>query len=55
MKKIPCEIWSRVTGYYRPVQNYNPGKQEEFKDRKKFKIGANPDDKQRKNFLACGG
>jgi ribonucleoside-triphosphate reductase len=27
------EVWSRVTGYLRPVQNYNKGKKEEFKDR----------------------
>lgn len=27
------EVWSRVVGYYRPVQNWNKGKQEEFKER----------------------
>lgn len=27
------EVYSRVVGYYRPVQNWNPGKQAEFKDR----------------------
>ncbi|MBM7582319.1 ribonucleoside-triphosphate reductase [Caldicoprobacter guelmensis] len=32
------EVWSRVTGYLRPVQNYNPGKKREYLDRKKFKI-----------------
>ncbi|MCM8900109.1 ribonucleoside triphosphate reductase [Caldicoprobacter algeriensis] len=32
------EVWSRVTGYLRPVQNYNPGKKREYYDRKKFKI-----------------
>jgi len=31
------EVFSRVTGFYRPVQQWNPGKEEEFKDRKKFK------------------
>ena len=30
------EIWSRVVGYYRPVQNWNKGKKAEFKDRKAF-------------------
>lgn len=30
------EIYSRVVGYFRPVQNWNKGKQEEFKDRKLF-------------------
>ncbi len=31
-----CEVYSRVVGYLRPVQNWNAGKQEEFKDRKTF-------------------
>ena len=34
--KVPCEIYSRIVGYLRPVQNWNPGKQQEFKERKKF-------------------
>ncbi len=33
-----CEIWSRPVGYLRPVQLYNKGKQEEFKERKKFDV-----------------
>jgi len=33
----PCEVYSRVVGYIRPVQQWNPGKQEEFKERKVFK------------------
>ncbi len=28
-----CETYSRIVGYYRPVQNWNIGKKEEFKDR----------------------
>ncbi|MDQ1258009.1 MAG: hypothetical protein QG656_2617 [Candidatus Hydrogenedentes bacterium] len=32
------EVWSRVTGYLRPVANYNEGKRQEYKDRKKFRI-----------------
>jgi ribonucleoside-triphosphate reductase len=32
------EIFSRVCGYSRPVKNWNKGKQEEFKERKKYKI-----------------
>lgn len=31
-----CEVYSRVVGYYRPVSNWNAGKQEEFKHRKEF-------------------
>ena len=30
------EVYSRIVGYYRPVQNWNPGKAEEFKDRLEF-------------------
>jgi len=33
-----AEVWSRVTGYLRPVQNYNPGKKEEYRIRTKFVI-----------------
>ena len=32
------EVWSRVVGFYRPVQNWNKGKQSEFSERKVFKI-----------------
>ena len=34
-----CEVYSRVTGYFRPVACWNKGKQQEFKDRKTFKVG----------------
>ena len=33
------EVYSRITGYYRPVQNWNAGKSQEFKDRKVYNIG----------------
>ena len=32
------EVYSRITGYYRPVQNWNVGKSEEFKERKTYNI-----------------
>ena len=32
------EVYSRITGYYRPVQNWNDGKSKEFKDRKVYNI-----------------
>ena len=32
------EVYSRITGYYRPVQNWNEGKAKEFKDRKVYNI-----------------
>ena len=33
-----CEVYSRVTGYFRPVANWNKGKKEEFKDRKTVQV-----------------
>ena len=33
-----CEVYSRVVGYLRPVKQWNDGKQEEFKERKTFKL-----------------
>ena len=33
-----CEVYSRVVGYLRPVQNWNKGKKEEFKDRQTFQV-----------------
>ena len=35
-----AEVYSRITGYYRPVQNWNDGKAQEFKDRRTYDIGA---------------
>ena len=34
------EVWSRVVGFYRPVKNWNPGKQSEFKERKPFSLSG---------------
>ena len=33
------EVYSRITGYYRPVQNWNAGKSQEFKERKVYDLG----------------
>ncbi len=33
-----CEVYSRIVGYLRPVNQWNPGKQAEFKDRKNYKL-----------------
>ncbi len=33
-----AEVYSRITGYYRPVQNFNDGKAQEYKDRKEYNI-----------------
>ena len=34
-----AEVYSRITGYYRPVKNWNDGKAQEYKDRKVYDIG----------------
>jgi ribonucleoside-triphosphate reductase len=33
---LECQVYSRVVGYFRPVQMWNVGKREEFKDRLEF-------------------
>lgn len=35
-----CEVYDRIVGYIRPVQQWNPSKQSEYRDRKKFKING---------------
>jgi len=36
--RTPCEIYSRVCGYMRPVASWNEGKKAEYEDRKSFKV-----------------
>jgi hypothetical protein len=38
--KCDVEVFSRVTGFFRPVQEWNDGKAEEFKDRSKYNLGG---------------
>lgn len=42
----PCETYSRVCGYFRPVNNWNRGKKQEFRDRKNFVIPKNKKEKE---------
>jgi hypothetical protein len=35
-ERTPCEIWTRVMGYHRPVSNWNIGKRGEFAERVYF-------------------
>ncbi len=42
-----AEVYSRITGYYRPVKNWNDGKTQEFKDRKVYDINH--------SHLRCAG
>lgn len=39
-KRTKCEVWSRVCGYLRPVQQWNEAKECEFHDRKMFEMAA---------------
>lgn len=37
-KRQPCEVYSRVTGYLRPIQQWNDGKQAEWQNRRVFRV-----------------
>jgi ribonucleoside-triphosphate reductase len=47
------EVYSRITGYYRPVQNWNDGKLEEFKARKTYDIAHSILKKSKKIDVDC--
>lgn len=32
-ERQPCEVWTRVMGYFRPVSSFNRGKQSEYRER----------------------
>lgn len=36
VKRIACEVYSRIVGYLRPVADWNKGKQQEFSERKTY-------------------
>ena len=36
--RIPCEVYSRIVGYLRPVQNWNTGKVQEWKERRVYEV-----------------
>ena len=36
-ERQPCEIWTRVMGYHRPVSSFNRGKKGEFRERCYFR------------------
>ena len=36
-ERQPCEIWTRVMGYHRPVSSFNTGKKGEFRERVSFR------------------
>ncbi|MBT7240981.1 MAG: hypothetical protein HN878_00665 [Candidatus Diapherotrites archaeon] len=46
--KTKCEVYSRVVGYIRPVEQWNDAKQSEFKDRKMFSAEKKEEEVQAK-------
>ena len=36
--RVPCEVYSRIVGFIRPVQAWNAGKQAEWQDRVTFDV-----------------
>ncbi len=40
--KVPVEVYSRVVGYFRPTNQWNKGKQEEFRERKVYRVEQAP-------------
>ena len=47
------EVYSRVTGYYRAVQNFNDGKAHEFADRKEYKVNSDSLSKPENECESC--
>ena len=47
----PCEVYSRIVGYLRPVSQWNLGKKQEFKERKEYKVNKIPLENQKINRL----
>lgn len=37
-ERTPCEVWTRVMGYHRPVASFNTGKQGEHAERRFFRM-----------------
>jgi len=38
VQAVKAEVYSRVVGYYRPIQDWNEGKREEFRERRYLRI-----------------
>ena len=37
--KAKTEVWTRCVGYFSPVQNWNRGKKEEYREREPYVVG----------------
>ena len=38
IKRVPCEVFSRIVGYIRPLQNWNVGKLQEYAERQVYDL-----------------
>jgi|GEM_PF-564908 len=38
VRRVPCEVYSRIVGYLRPLQDWNKGKQQEFAERRMYVV-----------------
>ena len=47
-KKCETTVWSRVCGFFRPVQAWNLGAKSQFDDRKVYNIGGKDDTEKNK-------
>jgi anaerobic ribonucleoside-triphosphate reductase len=43
-RAVPCEVYSRIVGYFRPTGAWNDGKRREFRDRATFNVLEEHDD-----------
>lgn len=54
VRVIETEVYSRVVGYFRPVQNWNKGKQQEFSDRKVLRLKEGERDRNLRIYEEAG-
>ncbi|PZR47328.1 MAG: hypothetical protein DI537_59665 [Stutzerimonas stutzeri] len=57
-ERQPCEIWTRVMGYHRPVSSYNLGKKGEYYERKFFdekRAGLGPAQRREQEDASMAG
>jgi len=52
-KVIKCEVFTRVVGYYRPVQQFNDGKKQEFFERIEYSEGKFKEHDKFKSEICC--
>ena len=53
-RRVPCEVYSRIVGYLRPVQDWNEGKQQEFAERSVYVVHEPVDGRQVERSRSAG-